>query len=57
MIEISAERRSMLSEAGRRGGSRPKKRWTDEEREFVRTRYRGTLASCAAIGAGLKQGD
>jgi len=38
-----------LSEAGIKGGSRPKHRWTDEERAIVRRDYKGTNANALEI--------
>jgi len=42
-----------LAEYGRRGGTAPKHKWTDEEREFVRLEYTHTHASRRAIAARL----
>jgi hypothetical protein len=47
---VSPERHEQLAAAGRTAGSRPKHRWTDDERELVRQGYRGTNASAAAVG-------
>lgn len=45
--------RELLSEMGRRGGSAPKHKWTDEERQIVRRDFAHTHASRRAIAARL----
>lgn len=42
-----------LTTAGQRGGSAPKHKWTDEEREIVRRDYRGNRQSAEAIAVHL----
>lgn len=42
-----------LVEAGKRGGSAPKHKWTEEKREIVRRDYQGTHASRNAIAGKL----
>jgi DNA-binding CsgD family transcriptional regulator len=51
--EVKMPGKEILSAAGVKGGSAPKHRWTEEEREIVRRDYKGTNASSRAIAAEL----
>ena len=52
-MTLTIERIEVLSEAGKKGGSRPKHQWTEEERAIIRRDYQGTLSSRAELAGRL----